>query len=437
MGILILIIILGVGFYCANKQYEKNNRIAAVFMFVATIVLGIPSAYIYDNLKPLLPYITFSTSTASITDSESEDSESATRSTSDALPKVPENLATQSSTESISEIISEKSEDITPESVIDSVQDDTEDDIPETEENEQKENEDKNVIPDPKAMIGDVSYPSLQSAIDDSVNGDSISVISDIHEDLLISAGKNITIELNDYTITNASESTFCIEGDVTVIGGAVDNISNGESAVTVERSGSAVFKDCTIKRSQEKKGNTYYTIVNRGVLNCKTCDIQNGDLKQYKNRKSAILNGYTHAGEAVLDYSNNKNKVKAELTITGSKIYGGNNGIRNGVYSVLYADGCDINGYEHAFSNRGEATVLNSNLYGVESVFCDKREDFQKNLVQFVQINNCVCSSEDAVFFDNVNNNNTNQTYVNVLCDFKPNVDAASNGDGTYIITQ
>ena len=51
--------------------------------------------------------------------------------------------------------------------------------------------------------------------------------------------------------------------------------------------------------------------------------------------------------------------------------------------------------GYEHAFSNRGEAEVENSTLYGVEAVFCDKKEAFHEDLTQSVQIKDCKCSSE------------------------------------------
>lgn len=286
-----------------------------------------------------------------------------------------------------------------------------------------------------KAMIGNVSYATLQSAIDDSNCGDTISVVSDIQEDIRIVDEKDIIIELNNCTVSNNSDHTFYIEGSVTIVGGNVDSTVNEKAAVVVECGGNAILRECDITRSREKKGNSYYTIVNRGKLVCEKCDIENGSLTQYQDRKSAILNGYTHAGENILDYRNNKDEVKAELKVKDCKIYGGNNAVRNGIFSVLNVDNSDLYGYEHAFSNRGEAVLENSMLYGVESVFCDKKESFHEDITQSVQIIECICSSENGVFLDDKMLHENGQMYTNVVCDFLPNVSYANNGDGTYSI--
>ena len=93
--------------------------------------------------------------------------------------------------------------------------------------------------------------------------------------------------------------------------------------------------------------------------------------------------------------------------------------------------------GYEHAFSNRGEAEVENSTLYGVEAVFCDKKEAFHEDLTQSVQIKDCKCSSENGVFLDDKMLHQNGEIYTNVSCDFIPNVSYVDNGDGTYSIVE
>ena len=405
-------------------QEPKAVIILAIVMIIGTISLGLLPNCIWEYIKPP---ITESSSSSIIlipnqTGSENEGNEETSQLTEISKESIVNSSSTEVSrvaeVESVFENASEVSETNSTETVsYISEKDNIDTSLPK------------------KAMIGNVSYATLQNAIDDSNCGDTITVVSDIQEDIRIVDGKDIIIDLNNCTVSNNSYHTFYIEGSVTFVGGNVDSTVNEKAAVVIDCGGNAIFRECDITRSGEKKGNSYYTIVNRGKLFCEKCDIENGSLNQYKDRKSAILNGYTHAGENILDFRNNKDEVKAELKVKDCKIYGGNNAVRNGIFSVLNVDNSDLYGYEHAFSNRGEAVLENSMLYGVEAVFCDKKESFHEDITQSVQIKECMCSSENGVFLDDKMLHENGQMYTNVVCDFLPNVSCADNGDGTYSI--
>lgn len=407
-----------------DPQNSKDIIVKAIIVVLGIIATGLLTNYVAKSTDHWLQIGT-SSSIVSIIDEANSDTEGMENS-SLIDTEIKNKVNSSSNISSLLEV----------ESGFETVSEEKESNIAETVSNiPQKQTKDSSFTA--KAMIGKKAYATLQSAIDDSNCGDTVSVLSDIQENIRIDDEKDITIELNEYTISNNNDNTFYIEGYVSVVGGNIDNATNGKAAIVVERGGNAILRECEITRSREEKGNTYYTIVNRGNLVCENCDIENGSLKQYKDRKSAILNGYTHAGESILDYRNNKNKINAELKISDSKIYGGNNAIRNGIYSILNLDNCDLYGYEHAFSNRGEAKVENSTLYGVEAVFCDKKEAFHEDLTQSVQIKDCKCSSENGVFLDDKMLHQNGQIYTNVSCDFIPNVSYVDNGDGTYSIVE
>ncbi|MBQ2247632.1 MAG: hypothetical protein II323_02615 [Tidjanibacter sp.] len=78
----------------------------------------------------------------------------------------------------------------------------------------------------PVAQIGDEKFGTLQEAINAAEDGAEIVLISDIHvgETLNLAAGKNLTLDLDGYTISGAFT-----KGD-----GAVVNIANGVSAKLV-----------------------------------------------------------------------------------------------------------------------------------------------------------------------------------------------------------
>ena len=52
----IIILIFGVGIYCAVLQFEKKNVKGSIWLVIGTIALSIISSFIYDNIKPFLPY---------------------------------------------------------------------------------------------------------------------------------------------------------------------------------------------------------------------------------------------------------------------------------------------------------------------------------------------------------------------------------------------
>ena len=80
------------------------------------------------------------------------------------------------------------------------------------------------------------NYNSLANAIT-SVKKDAkgtVTLLTDTTEDVVIPAGKDITLDLNGKTLTNADDHTIINNGTLTITGdGTVDNTSNGKAHCT------------------------------------------------------------------------------------------------------------------------------------------------------------------------------------------------------------
>ena len=114
----------------------------------------------------------------------------------------------------------------------------------------------------------DTRYETVEEAIDDNPNDPNIDLWlrKDTAEDVVIPAGKTVTLHLNGHTLTNASSHTITNEGTLTIAGsGKIDNIIHGKGALY--NSGAVVFDEsCTaeLTRSKENSGdNSWYVVYN------------------------------------------------------------------------------------------------------------------------------------------------------------------------------
>lgn len=64
------------------------------------------------------------------------------------------------------------------------------------------------------AKIGEAEYATLQDAVDAAQNGETITMLGDATESIEIAADKNITLDLNGKTLTNAADK-HTIENNV------------------------------------------------------------------------------------------------------------------------------------------------------------------------------------------------------------------------------
>ena len=181
------------------------------------------------------------------------------------------------------------------------------------------------------ALNNGIGYVSLQSAIDTVPTGETITLLCDVTESVVIPEGKEVTIDLNGKTITNIDgQHTITNNGTLTIAGeGTVDNVSHGKAALY--NNGVAVLNGGVYSRSLEAgtatgaNGNSWYTIFNDGDLTV-NAGVEVCQRKESTNNFSSLVeNGY--------------NKP-ATLTINGGTFTAGLNAVKNDSGTVTIKDG-------------------------------------------------------------------------------------------------
>ena len=212
---------------------------------------------------------------------------------------------------------------------------------------------------------------ALQAAIDDAGEGDVIQLAANITGNITVPKGKEITLDLNGFTLTNESDHTIMNYGALTIVDdstagtGTVDNVTHARSALF--NFGEAALLGGTYTRSlengssaTESGGNSWYVIKNLGHLTIgeedAECDVA---VTQSGHFSSMITNGYYNA-DGSGDHSQYSGSVTTEdkiptLVINGGTFSGGINTVKNDNHSVAV-----INGGE--FTNVSQAVVLNWN---------------------------------------------------------------------------
>ena len=204
------------------------------------------------------------------------------------------------------------------------------------------------------AEINDTYYATLADAIAAAGDNDTITLLADVTEDVVVPAGKTITLDLNGYKITNAADHTIVNNGTLTITDsseaktGTVDNIAHGKGALV--NNGTVTLSGGTFERSQEAgtstgaNGNSWYTICNFGQM-----EIQTGVTVKNKGAFSSMIeNGFY--GPDVWEEGKT-----ATLTIKGGTFEGGLNTIKNDTYGTLIIE-------DGTFTNTAQAVVLNWN---------------------------------------------------------------------------
>lgn len=201
------------------------------------------------------------------------------------------------------------------------------------------------------------AYSTLQEEINAAPAAEptTITLKSDISEDVTIPAGKNIVLNLDGFTLTNKSGHTITNNGTLTIEGtGTVDNITNGKAAVCNNEGCTVILNGGTYTRSKEagkdagnSGGNSYYNVVNLGTMTI------NADVKITSGGhfSSLIENGF---------YDGTGKTTNPKLTINGGTFSGGLNTVKNDDRGILeIKDG--------TFSNVSQAALLNWNEAVIE----------------------------------------------------------------------
>lgn len=215
------------------------------------------------------------------------------------------------------------------------------------------------------AVIGSVEYTTLQLAIDNVADNETVQLVKSVSESVTIPENKTFTLDLGSNTLTNTDGNhTINNKGTVTIMGsGTVDNISNEKAALWND--GTATLTGNTYTRSQEtgiddneSGGNSYYTIVNHGAMT-----INDGtNVNQNGKFSSLVENGWYNG-------SQNTSSLESVLTVEGGTFTGGLNTIKNDDYGKLTINsGSFTNMAQSALLNWNDATITNGTFTADET---------------------------------------------------------------------
>ena len=233
-------------------------------------------------------------------------------------------------------------------------------------------------------QMGEETYSTIKEALDKvQENAATIKLLSDTTESITIPEGKNITLDLNGYTLTNEenesrdkddklikvgkhtieNKGTLTITDSSTAKTGKVDNVSNGRIPLVNYEGGKVTLNGGTFDRSLEngivgntdKGANSCYTIKNWGNMTINEGTVVNNKSNSVKG-SSAIGNGYQDGSKFDGHKNVTADDVNVKLIINGGKFTGGLNTIKNDDYAEL-----EING--GTFENSTQQCVLNWNI--------------------------------------------------------------------------
>lgn len=197
------------------------------------------------------------------------------------------------------------------------------------------------------------AFTDLASAVKYAADGATITLAWDAKGDIVIPAGKTITLDLGGHKLTNVEtnvkeqQHTIVNNGTLTITGtGTVDNVTHGKAALV--NYGTAILNGGNFTRSKENAkndkdhsgDNSYYTILNdKGA----TMTINEGvTVSNVGHYSSMIRNG-------------GDNNFVSTMTIKGGTFSGGINTVKNDVNGVLTVSGGD-------FSNTSQFVIMNWN---------------------------------------------------------------------------
>lgn len=216
------------------------------------------------------------------------------------------------------------------------------------------------------AQIGENSfYRTINEAVDALNISDTITLLKDTFEDVTVTSGKNITLDLNGKKLTNLASDTITVENnaELTITGdGTVDNVTHAMAAIS--NNGKCTLNGGTFTRSKENGitadnngGNSFYTILNHGIMN-----INDGvNVKQNGHYSSLLENGYqsVNSGNQRTGYVENINVQDPTLTVEGGVFDGGLNTIKNDDNGIANIKNGTLKNYtQSAFQNHHIATI-------------------------------------------------------------------------------
>ena len=209
------------------------------------------------------------------------------------------------------------------------------------------------------AKIGSKNYKTLAEAV---AAGGEVKLLKDVTEDVTVSAGKTVIIDLNGKKLADISSDTIVVENSatLTITGtGTVDNVTHGKAAIynngTVILNGGSYTRSAEASTSiEDANGNSYYNILNHGTMTIE----KNVSVTSSGHFSSLIANGYYSFSDPNprSGHVSGTNQETPSLTINGGTFSGGINTIKNDDNATLTVN----NG---SFSNMTQAAIQNNHV--------------------------------------------------------------------------
>lgn len=196
------------------------------------------------------------------------------------------------------------------------------------------------------AKVGNTYYKTLAEAVS-AADNNTVTLLKDTAEDVVIPAGKTVTLDLNGKKLTNVSGHTITNNGTLFVTGnGTVDNIAHGKGALYNNTGATATLNGGTFTRSAEKgtaspdsaNDNSWYTVKNYGTMTINS----NVTITNTGSHSSAVANGWFDVSNAGSNGEPTRT-ANAVLTINGGNISGGKITVKNDDYGMLSITGGSI----------------------------------------------------------------------------------------------
>ena len=202
------------------------------------------------------------------------------------------------------------------------------------------------------AQVANANYASAQAAIDAAKDGDTVKLLADAAEDVTVAEGKNLTLDLNGFKLTNVKDHTITNNGTLIIADsgaaktGTVDNVTHAKGALV--NNGTATLKGGLFERSQEKGalepygngGNSWYTVQNNGTMT-----IEGG---------ATVSNAGGYSSNLC-----NADDTNAKMVIHGGTFSGGVNAVKNGSNTMLeITGGTFTNTSQYVIMNWSKATI-------------------------------------------------------------------------------
>ena len=194
------------------------------------------------------------------------------------------------------------------------------------------------------AQIGTKAYTSLQAAVDAAQDGETIQLLNDTTENVTIASTKQITLDLNGYTLnggTGNANAAILNEGIVTIT-----DTSAGKTG--------------TIKRDDQGiEGETsYYVIRNLGTMVIDQANVVNNSGYKKANSSGSMV------GSSLI--CNGDDDPQASLTINGGTFVQPNFlVVKNGTNGTLTVNGGTLTSNHSAVQNWNKAQILGGSLKG------------------------------------------------------------------------